>query len=229
VKKPPALTFEMAAGIPAVFVTCIYSLRHLAHLGKGERILIHSAAGGVGLSAIQIAQSTGAEIFATVGTPEKRQFIESLGINHIMNSRSLGFVEDVMRVTHGEGVDVILNSLAGEAIPKGLEILRPYGRFIELGKRDLMENRQIGLLPFGKGISFASVDLSWLYALRPGLTRVMFEEIVQGLVAGIFKPLPTRFFPISEAPKAFSYMARGTHIGKIVLLVKGQELLIAET
>jgi NADPH:quinone reductase-like Zn-dependent oxidoreductase len=228
VHKSPAMTFETAAGIPVGYITCIYGLQHLARLSKGERILIHSAAGGVGLAAIQIAQWIGAEVFATVGTAEKREFIRSIGIRHIMDSRSTDFADAVMKLTNDEGVDVILNSLAGDAIPKGLHILRPYGRFIELGKRDVMENRQVGLFPFRKGISFSVVELSWLPTLRPGLLKKMFEQIMELFGQGLFKPLPTRFFPIAESAKAFSFMARGTHIGKIVLLVKGQEVLVEE-
>ena len=228
VLKPPSLPFETAAGFPVVFLTSFYSLHHAARLAKGERILIHSAAGGVGLAAIQIAQSIGAEIFATVGTPEKREFMRTLGIRHVMDSRSMDFAEEIVKLTGGEGVDVVLNSLAGEAIAKGLEILRPYGRFIELGKRDIMENRQIGLLPFSKSISFTSVDFSWLSSLRPGFLQSMFHQIMELYDKGVFKPLPAQFFPISEAAKAFSFMARGTHIGKIVFLVKGQDTLVEE-
>jgi NADPH:quinone reductase-like Zn-dependent oxidoreductase len=226
--KPSSLPFETAAGFPVVFLTSFYALHHAARLSKGERILIHSAAGGVGLAAIQIAQSIGAEIFVTVGTPQKRDFMRNLGIRHVMDSRSMGFAEEVMKLTGNEGVDVVLNSLAGEAISKGLEILRPYGRFVELGKRDIMDNRQIGLQPFSKSISFTSVDFSWLSSLRPGFLKSMFQQIMELYGTGVFKPLPTQFFPISEAAKAFSLMARGTHIGKIVFLVNGQDIFVEE-
>lgn len=226
--KPAPLTIETAAGVPVAFMTCLYALQHLARLSKGERVLIHSAAGGVGLAAIQIANRVGAEVFATAGTPEKREFLKSLGIRHIMDSRSLEFIDDVLKSTDGEGVDVILNSLAGEAIPKGLGILRPYGRFIEIGKRDIMENAQIGLLPFSKGISLTAVDLSWLQSMRPGLLNSMLREIASLFADETFKPLPARFFSISEPAKAFSFMSRGTHIGKVVFLVQGQEVLVEE-
>jgi NADPH:quinone reductase-like Zn-dependent oxidoreductase len=145
-----------------------------------------------------------------------------------MDSRSLDFIDEVLKSTGGEGVDVILNSLAGEAIPKALEILRPYGRFIELGKRDIMENAQIRLLPFRKAISFASLDLTWLPAMRPGLMNRMLRELGELIAEGVLKPLPTRFFPISEPGKAFAFMSQGTHIGKVTFLVKGQEVLIEE-
>lgn len=224
--KPDVLTFETAASLPVVFTTCIYGLEYLARLSKGERVLIHSAAGGVGLAAIQIAQETGAEIFATVGTPEKRALMKTLGIQHVMDSRSLGFADDVRKLTDGDGVDVILNSLYGEAIPKGLEILRPAGRFIELGKRDLMENKQIGLLPFAKGISFSAVELGAVARTRPGLLKTVLADIAERFQNERLKPLPARFFSMADAVKAFSSMTRGTHIGKFVFLVKGETIMI---
>ena len=123
VKKPENISFAQAAGIPCVFLTAWYALVKLARLQKGERILIHAAAGGVGLAAIQIAKWIGAEIYATVGSEEKRRHLRSLGIKHIMHSRKLDFTREVLEQTNGEGVDVVLNSLAGPAIAAGLEAL----------------------------------------------------------------------------------------------------------
>jgi NADPH:quinone reductase-like Zn-dependent oxidoreductase len=227
VPKPACLSFDEAAAIPTVFLTVWYGLHYLARLSQSDRLLIHSAAGGVGLTAIQVARLIGAEIFATVGTPEKRDFIRSLGVEHIMNSRSLEFADEVMKLTGGEGVDVVLNSLAGEAIPKGLSILRPLGRFVELGKRDIYQNSQVGLLPFHKGLSFYAIELSPLVRQRPALFQSLFLEIMQPFEQGIFKPLPMRTFPISEVANAFKYMAQGIHIGKIVVQLEDQEVLVA--
>ncbi|MBI3779503.1 MAG: zinc-binding dehydrogenase, partial [candidate division NC10 bacterium] len=134
VPKPPQYRFEEAATLPIAFLTAHYALNHLGRLSGGDRVLIHSATGGVGLAAIQLARQVGAEIFATAGTPEKRDFLRSLGIQHVMDSRSLAFADEVMERTGGQGVDVVLNSLSGEAIRKGLGILRDYGRFLEIGK-----------------------------------------------------------------------------------------------
>ena len=129
---------EDAAGIPIVFLTAAYAINTLAGLKKGERILIHAAAGGVGLAAVQLAQQIGAEIFATAGHEEKREYLRSLGVEHVMDSRSLDFVDAVKELTNGEGIDVVLNSLAGEFIPAGLGLLRYRGRFLEIGKRDII-------------------------------------------------------------------------------------------
>ena len=226
VPKPAGLTFEQAAGIPTVFVTDWYALHHLARLSRGERLLIHSAAGGVGLAAIQMANAVGAEIFATVGTPQKREFLQSLGVEHILNSRSLEFADEVMKLTGGEGVDVVLNSLAGEAIPKGLSILRPLGRFVELGKRDIYGNSLVGLLPFHKGLSLFAIELSPLIKLRPLVYRDLFLEVVERFEQKIFKPLPVRIFPASDIADAFKYMAQGIHIGKIVVTIKDQPVWV---
>ncbi len=145
---PPSLSFDQAATVPVVYLTAYYALIHLGRMHRGERVLIHSAAGGVGLAAVQLAQHVGAEIFATAGSDEKRAYLRSLGIQHIMDSRSLDFADQIMASTNGRGVDLVLNSLTGEALTKGLEILAPYGRFLEIGKRDIYQNTRIGLLPF---------------------------------------------------------------------------------
>jgi NADPH:quinone reductase-like Zn-dependent oxidoreductase len=229
VPKPSGLTFEQAAAIPTVFVTDWYALHQLARLSRGERLLIHSAAGGIGLAAIQMANAVGAEIFATVGTTQKREFLKSLGVEHILNSRSLEFADDVMKLTGGEGVDVVLNSLAGEAIPKGLSILRPLGRFVELGKRDIYGNSPVGLLPFHKGLAFFAIELSPLIKLRPLVYHDLFLEVVERFEQNIFKPLPLRIFPAADIGNAFKYMAQGIHIGKIVVTIRDQPVWALST
>jgi phthiocerol/phenolphthiocerol synthesis type-I polyketide synthase C len=226
-RKPAGWSFEQAAAIPGVFATAYYALHFVAGLRKVERVLIHCASGGVGLAAIQVAQWLGAEIFATAGTPEKRAFVHGLGVEHVMDSRSLAFIEETRKLTANQGVDVILNSLAGDAINQGLEILRPLGRFIEIGKRDIMENRQVGLRAFAHGLSLASIDLGFMSPDgRPELTERLFSELDGHFGRGVFRPLPVTTFGITDAPAAFKYMSAGTHIGKIVLTVKGRQILV---
>ena len=147
VRKPKHLSVEEAAGVATAFITAHYALEGLARLRPGERVLIHGAAGGVGLAAVQIAQHRQAEIFGTAGCPEKRDFLRRLGVDHVLNSRGLDFADDITRLTDGEGIDVVLNSLAGEAIPKSLGLLRRFGRFLEIGKRDLYANTRLGAAP----------------------------------------------------------------------------------
>src|SRR6516164_7004032 len=216
-KKPASMSFEEAATLPVAAMTVYYSLHHLARLQKGERILVQGAAGGVGLAAIQYAQSVGAEIFASAGSVEKREFLRRLGAQHVVDSRSLAFADDIREITNGEGVDVVLNSIAGEAIPKGISILRPYGRFVELGKRDFFANSKIGLQPFRNNIQFFGVDVDRLLIDRPTLSGQLFAELAPLLEQRAFVPLPHRVFPIARAAEAFRCMQHSRHIGKIVL------------
>jgi NADPH:quinone reductase-like Zn-dependent oxidoreductase/acyl carrier protein len=215
-------SFEEAATISIVFLTAFHALHSLARLGKGERVLIHSAAGGVGLAAVQLAQRVGAEIFATAGNPERREFLRSLGIRYVFDSRSLAFADEVMEHTSGEGVDVVLNSLTGEAIPKGLSILRPYGRFLEIGKRDIYRNRQIGLNPFRNNLSYFAIDLDRMSRERPAYVGSQLREVMQQFTDGKFHPLPVRVFPVSEVIDAFRYMAQAKQIGKIAISLPQQ-------
>jgi NADPH:quinone reductase-like Zn-dependent oxidoreductase/acyl carrier protein len=217
VPVPDSLSFEQAAGLPTVFLTAHYALKHVARLEKGERILIHAAAGGVGIAAMQLAKRIGAEIFATAGTPEKRERVRSLGADHVMDSRRLEFAAEVMRLTHGEGVDVVLNSLSGEAIQRSLGTLRHGGRFVEIGKRDIYENSRIGLAAFKKNQSFHAIDLAQVFRARPDLARQMIDEIMTLMRSGELRPLPLEVFAISEAADAFRHMAQGKHMGKVVL------------
>ncbi|NTV87548.1 MAG: SDR family NAD(P)-dependent oxidoreductase, partial [Burkholderiaceae bacterium] len=184
-------------------------------------LLIHGAAGGVGLAAIQLGKALGAEIFATAGSATKRDIVRLVGANHVLDSRSLAFADDVLTLTGGEGVDVVLNSLAGEAINRNLRILRPFGRFLELGKRDFYENTRIGLRPFRNNITYFGIDADQLMAERPALTKQLFGELMQLFEQGELSPLPFRAFPAAQAVEAFRYMQQSRQIGKVVLNFDG--------
>ncbi len=231
VRKPSGLTMEQAATLPIVFMTAHYALNHLARIRKGDRVLIHSAAGGVGIAAVQLAQLAGAEVFATAGSPEKRRFLRSMGVKHVMDSRSLDFAEETMRLTNGKGVSVVLNSLAGEFIPKSLSLLEPTGRFLELGKVDLYQNSKLGLWPFRSGLSFFTIDLAYLLEHQPELARSLLSEVVEMFESGSLQAPPIETFPMAEASKAFRYMAQAQHIGKIVLTppAAGERVVEAST
>lgn len=219
---PEHLSFEEAATLPVAFMTAYYALCWVGRLRKGERVLIHAAAGGVGLAAIQIAQMVGAEVFATAGTTQKRAFLESLGVRYVMDSRSLAFADDVMRHTNGEGVDVVLNSLAGEAIGRGISLLRNYGRFLEIGKRDIYENLPIGLRPFSRNLSFSGIDLDMMFREQPNTAGELLREIMTHVAEGRLAALPLHTFPLADATSAFRFMAQAKHIGKIVIVVDDQ-------
>ena len=217
VKKPSAFSSGQAATIPIAFLTAYYSLHHLARLSRGERVLIHAAAGGVGLAAVQIAQQAGAEIFATAGSPEKRSYLKSMRVPHIMDSRSLTFADEIMKATGGRGVDVVLNSLPGEYITRSLSILAAYGRFVEIGKTDIYQNKPMGLFPFRNNLSYFALDLERVCRERPALVRSMLLELMDLFQKNSLKPLPHNIFPVEDAANAFRYMARRKNIGKVVL------------
>jgi acyl transferase domain-containing protein/acyl carrier protein/2-polyprenyl-3-methyl-5-hydroxy-6-metoxy-1,4-benzoquinol methylase len=215
--KPDRLTYEEAATLPVVFLTVSYALRHLARLRAGERLLVHSATGGVGLAALQFARLLGGEVFATAGSPDRRAFLRALGVEHVADSRSLEFAEEFLERTGGEGVDVVLNTLGGEFLARGLALLRHGGRFVELGKRDLEQNARLGLRPFLKMLSLCTVDLEHLWALWPGLAREFVADALRKIETGELHPLPYRVFPVGRARDAFRTMLNARHLGKIVV------------
>jgi acyl transferase domain-containing protein/NADPH:quinone reductase-like Zn-dependent oxidoreductase/acyl carrier protein len=214
---PRGFSVKAAATIPSAFLTSYYALHHLAKLAPGERVLIHGAAGGVGLAAIQIARWCGAEIFATAGSDEKRDFLRLLGVHHVLDSRTLRFADDILELTQGQGVDVVLNSLSGEAIARNLSILKPFGRFLELGKRDFYENTRIGLRPFRLNISYFGIDADQLLSQCPDLTRRLFTEVMDLFEEGVLAPLPYTRFDASEVIDAFRFMQQSKQIGKVVV------------
>lgn len=214
---PEGWSFEAAATVPTVFFTVYYALKHLADLQPGERILIHGAAGGVGIAAVQLARYLGAEIYATAGSDEKRDFVRLLGADHVFDSRSLTFADDVLAATGGKGVEVVLNSLAGEAMRRSIGVLTPFGRFLELGKRDFFENTAIGLYPFKNNISYFGIDADQLLIARPGLAARLFREVMALFREQILTPLPYRRFTAERIVDAFRVMQQARHIGKIVV------------
>jgi phthiocerol/phenolphthiocerol synthesis type-I polyketide synthase C len=214
---PNGISFEAAATIPGTFFTAHYAINHLARLGEGERILIHGAAGGVGIAAIQLAKFCGAEIFATAGSDEKRDFVRLLGADHVFDSRSHAFADQILSMTNGEGVDVVLNSLAGEAINRNLRVLKPFGRFLELGKRDFYENTKIGLRPFRNNISYFGIDADQLMKVQPQLTHKLFRDVMALFSEGVLHPLPYQCFEADDVVDAFRYMQQARQIGKIVV------------
>ena len=218
--KPPRLTHEQASTIPVAFMTGWYALHNLGKIKRGERILIHAATGGVGLAAIQIAQLAGAEIFATAGSEEKRAFLRGLGIRHVMDSRTTAFAEQIRHFTKGAGVDLVLNSLAGEAIAKGLSLLAPGGRFLEIGKRDIYANTPLGLRPLRNNISLFVIDMGQVMAEQPESVQALLRAVLKLFRSGRLQPLAHQSLPISRAAAAFRLMAQAKHIGKIVLTTR---------
>jgi amino acid adenylation domain-containing protein/non-ribosomal peptide synthase protein (TIGR01720 family) len=225
--KPAHLTFEEATTIPIAFLTADYALNAMGRMEPGERVLVHSATGGVGLAALQLVRKGGAEAFATAGSREKREFLQALGVEHVMDSRSVAFADEVRERTSGRGVDLVLNSLAGEAIGKGLASLADHGRFLEIGKRDIYQNSRLGLLPFRKNLSFLAIDLDRGLRERPARFSALFRDLAREVERRALAPLPHRVFPISNAAGAFRLMAQGKHLGKVVLSFQDQTAAVA--
>lgn len=212
---PDCLSDEEAATIPSAFLTAHYALFHLGRIRAGERILIHAAAGGVGLAAVQLALQAGAEIFATAGSEQKRAYLKSLGVTHVMDSRSLDFAPEIMRLTDGRGVDVVLNSLAGEFIEKSFAVTATGGRFLEIGMTGIWDHAQVSRL--NKGISYYPINLAATFHEDPQLLAAMLRDLLQEFGRGRLKPLPITAFSAVQAPQAFRYMAQAKHIGKVVI------------
>ncbi|MDQ3814253.1 MAG: SDR family NAD(P)-dependent oxidoreductase [Armatimonadota bacterium] len=180
----------------------------------------------MGLAAIQIVQRAGGEVFATAGSPEKREYLKSLGIRHVMDSRSLSFAEEIREITGGEGVDIVLNSLAGEAMAKSLGVLKPFGRFLEIGRRDAVANNRLGLRPFQTCLSFHSIQFDQIMAHDTSLVKSLFQEVMSRFADSTYHPLPYRTFPLAYAVHAFQYMQQSRHIGKIVISMHEQQAAI---
>ena len=215
VLKPETLNFAEAASIPANFLTAYYALHHLAKISAGERILIHAAAGGTGMAAVQIAQQAGAEVFATA-SPGKWETLQKMGVKHIMNSRTLEFADQIMEITRGEGVNVVLNSLtSGDFISKTLSVVGSGGRFVELAIRDIwdVEKMQESKLD----LSYFPINLVELAAEQPELIQSMFQELIDKFTRGLLQPPPLKLFPLEDIIGAFRYMQQAKHIGKIVI------------
>lgn len=213
--KPRWMSFAEAVTIPIAFLTAHYGLRHLAKIKPGDRVLIHAAAGGVGLAAVQIAQQAGAQVFATAGSPRKHAYLHSLGVEHVLSSRSLDFAKEIMELTGGRGVDIVLNSLADDFIPKSLSVLADHGRFLEIGKRGIWNPEQVKAL--NPTLEYYVYDLGEVMLADPGFLKPAFAGLLQEFEAGQLRPLPLRAFPIQQVVEAFRYMAQARHIGKVVV------------
>lgn len=224
VKIPDGIDLIDAATVPTAFLTAVYALEQVARMRPGESVLIHLGTGGVGMAAIQVAKACGAVIHATAGTEDKRHALRDMGIQHVHDSRSLDFVDHVLAATGGRGVDVVLNALSGAAIDKGLQCLAPFGRFVEIGKRDLAADKPIGLRALYENKSYSVIDLSVMQEERPELLREVFTSVMQRLADGTFSPLVNTRFPASGAADAMRYLARAKHTGKVLVTFDEEEL-----
>ncbi|QQC87077.1 SDR family NAD(P)-dependent oxidoreductase [Streptomyces alfalfae] len=220
---PAGLEDEQAAAVPIAFLTAVHGLERLARLGEGESVLIHSATGGVGLAALQVARRRGARVFATAGTAPKRELLRGLGVEHVMDSRTLDFADEIRALTGGRGVDVVLNSSSGETLVRSLELVAPGGRFVEIGKRDIYDNSPIGLEFFKGNRAFLAVDLEQTIREEPARVADLLADLVRGFDRGEFTALPVTTHTFGDAPTAFTAMAKARHTGKLVLAPAAHE------
>ena len=216
-RLPPEVDLAAAATLPVAYLTAYYALIHLAGLKRDETVLIHGGAGAVGLAALMLARQVGARAIVTAGSEEKRALLGHLGADTVLNSRTLAFSDDIAALTGGRGVDVVLNSLSGEAMIRSMDCLRPFGRFLELGKRDYYANTHIGLRPFRRNLSYFGIDVDQLIGEQQALAQRLFGEMLTLLADGTLRPLPHRVLPAERIDEAFRLMQRSAHIGKIVV------------
>ncbi len=219
VAVPPRLRDDQAAAISTAAATAWYGLQDLAGIRAGDKVLIHSATGGVGQAAIAIARLAGAEIYATAGTSERRQVLRRMGINHVYDSRSLAFADQIREDTGGYGVDIVLNSLTGAAQRAGMELLAFCGRFVEIGKKDIYGDTRMGLFPFRRNLSFYGVDLALMCSTHPEKISALLETVYRLTAEGVLPQPETTHYPLSEAATAIRVMGAAEHTGKLILSI----------
>ena len=222
VKTPESLSDEQAAAMPLVFVTAYYALITMGRLRQGETVLVHAASGGLGLAAIQVARKVGARVLATAGSPEKVKFLHDLGVEHVFDSRSTSFVDGVLSVLPN-GVDAVLNSLAGEGLTGGISVLGRFGRFLDVTKRDIYNDLRVGLSPFRRGLSYHAIDLEQVINFDHATIAELMTELAADINSGKITPLPVKTFGYNQAIDAFRTLSQAKHIGKIVLKAETPE------
>ncbi|KAK5993761.1 Highly reducing polyketide synthase cm3B [Cladobotryum mycophilum] len=227
---PKGMSMETAASIPVAYATALYALRDVGRLGQGDSVLIHSGAGAVGQAAIAIAQFLGVEdIFVTAGSEERRKFVrEKFGIpaNRILSSRNLDFGDQILELNGGRGVDVVLNSLSGDTLAASLGALASFGRFVEIGKKDILTNGRLEMKYFEKNISFSAVDLTLVAKDRSKMMSKLLRtcvKLVQERTLDMLEPITSA--PAAEAEKQFRAMQAGNHIGKLILKMNSSQTL----
>ncbi|KAI0854612.1 hypothetical protein F4860DRAFT_522968 [Xylaria cubensis] len=218
---PESMTFEEAATIPSVYLCSLYAMYHLGNLQEGQSVLIHSAAGGVGIACIQLALHRKVKIFVTVGTPEKRQFLEKeygISQDRMFSSRTTEFAASIMEATGGRGVDVIINSLTGELLDASWRLMADGGTMVEIGKRDILDRNTLAMEPFDRNCSFRAVDMSYAKHMNNHLVANLFDELFALIETGCIKPInPITIFGFDNVAGALSLIRSGRHIGKIVI------------
>lgn len=221
---PVSWSLQEASTIPVVYATAYYALVVRGGLKSGEKVLIHAGSGGVGQAAISIALAASCTVYTTVSNQQKKAVLQKrfpqLKDENFSNSRDVSFEYDILERTEGQGVDLVLNSLAGDLLQASVRCLREHGRFLEIGKADLANNTALGMAIFLKNVTFHGILLDALFAGSEEERQRLNDLVTEGLTAGVVTPLPATLFTRDQAEEAFRYMATGKHIGKVVLEVQ---------
>lgn len=226
---PEGLSEAQAAAIPTAYLTAHHALGERARLQRNESVLVHSGAGGVGLAAIALARWRGAQVLATAGSESRREYLRRCGLKHVFDSRDLGFADAVLEATQGRGVDVVINSLSGPFLERGFDCLAPFGRFIELGKRDVYGDSAVGLRALRRNIALHVVDLAALLAQRGGDLQRLLTEVVDLFACGVLRPPPIKTFAAGAIADALARFAAPDHMGKVVIALDDMELTVRRT
>ncbi len=214
---PEGLTDAQAAAATTAYATAWYGLHELARIRSGDKVLIHSATGGVGQAAIAIARAAGAQVFCTAGSPQRREMLHAMGIEHVYDSRSTEFAEQIRSDTDGYGVDIVLNSLTGAAQQAGIRLLALGGRFVEIGKRDIYSNTRLELFPFRQNLAFYGVDLALMADSHPAQVHELLDTVYRQIATGALPPPQTTHYPMADAATAIRVMGAAEHTGKLIL------------
>ncbi|CAI6332955.1 unnamed protein product [Periconia digitata] len=220
-KTPASMSSTEAASLIIAYSTAIFAINRVGRVRKGESVLIHAASGAVGQACIVLAQHAGARVFATAGTPEKRQFLhDTFGISKsdIYSSRNNDFRDEIINATEGRGVDVIVNSLSGALLQDTWALIAEFGRFVEIGKKDFLQNSSLGMRPFDRNVTFSGIDLRAMFIRRPEEERECLSEIMDLIRSGVVRPIqPISVYPVTELSTGLRKLQSGHNIGKIVI------------
>lgn len=199
------------------FTTAEYSLLELARIRAGETVLVHGAAGGVGSAAVQIAKLHGATVIGTASSEQRRAYVLAEGADHVVGSRSLNFVDEVLALTGGRGVDVIISSAPGEILRQNFAVIAEFGRIVEIGKADIYTGGMLDLSAFDKNVSYFSFDLDRMLRLRHTEVMELGRKVNASFDDGTYRPLPFQKYGTAEVAQAFEEVARSTRIGRVAL------------
>ncbi|KAL9074826.1 MAG: hypothetical protein Q9161_001964 [Pseudevernia consocians] len=228
-KIPDEMSYVEASAIPVVFLTSWYAFFDVARLQREESVLIHAGAGGTGQAAIQVAQYIGAEVYTTVGSNEKKALLMTeynIPEDHIFYSRNTSFAQGVARMTKGRGVDVVLNSLSGEGLIASWECIAPFGRFVEIGKRDILSHGSLPMWQFRNNATFSSIDFQPIVQERPSIIYRIFQDVIALIVAKRLRvPRPFQILGVCEIEEALRLFQSGRNSGKMVIEMREKDLV----